>query len=71
MEGPGQAFSREDEGTGDIFGTYLPSCYACPNFLLSRVENQEIHHSERSFQEEFLAILDINGVTYDWDFIWE
>jgi hypothetical protein len=39
--------------------------------VVKYIENQEIHHSERSFQEEFLAILDINGVTYDLDFIWE
>ena len=35
------------------------------------IENQEVHHSRRNFQEEYLAILERFGVDYDVKYVFD
>ena len=34
------------------------------------IENQERHHSKRTFQEEYLELLKLSGVEYDEKYLW-
>lgn len=35
------------------------------------IQNQKEHHRKRTFQEEFKAMLDRHGITYDERYMWE
>jgi REP element-mobilizing transposase RayT len=35
------------------------------------IANQEAHHRGRSFEEEFLALLRMNGITFDAEHLWD
>lgn len=39
--------------------------------LLAYIDGQEEHHRTRSFQEEYRALLDENGIEYDERFVWD
>jgi hypothetical protein len=39
--------------------------------LVTYVANQEEHHKVRTFQEEYLALLQKYGVQYDERYIWD
>ena len=38
--------------------------------VVNYIVNQPTHHAKRSFQEEFLAFLEKNGVDYDPKYVW-
>ena len=35
------------------------------------IENQEEHHRQRTFKEEFVAMLEKHGLEYDERYLWE
>ena len=35
------------------------------------IATQEAHHKKRSFQEEYVAFLQKNNISYDEKYIWE
>jgi len=39
--------------------------------VVNYIKTQEIHHRKQTFQEEFISILDKNGVSYDLEYIWD
>lgn len=39
--------------------------------LLAYIDRQEEHHRNRSFQKEYLAILDDHGIEYDERYVWD
>ena len=39
--------------------------------LVTYVSNQEEHHKVRTFQEEYLALLNKYGVQYDERYVWD
>jgi putative transposase len=39
--------------------------------LLDYIDNQEVHHQKRSFQQEYLAFLKKYGITYDERYVWD
>jgi putative transposase len=39
--------------------------------LLSYIEGQEAHHRTKSFQEEYLALLEDHGIQYDERYLWD
>ena len=41
------------------------------NDLLAYIDNQEEHHRIRTFEEEYLALLDDHGVKYDKRYVWD
>jgi putative transposase len=41
------------------------------NPVAGYIKRQEQHHRKMSYEEEFLALLDKNGVVYDPRFLWE
>ena len=34
------------------------------------IKNQEEHHRQRSFREEFVALLEKHGIAYDERYLW-
>jgi putative transposase len=38
--------------------------------LVSYIENQEEHHRSVTFEEEFVALLERHGVSYDERYVW-
>ena len=39
--------------------------------VIKYVRNQESHHRKRTFQEEFVALLDRHGIEYDERYLWD
>jgi putative transposase len=39
--------------------------------VMRYIAEQERHHKKRSFEEEFVAFLQKNGVAYDEQYIWD
>jgi len=39
--------------------------------VITYIENQEKHHHKQTFQQEFIEMLEINGISYDLDYIWK
>ena len=39
--------------------------------LLEYIENQQEHHRQKTFQDEFLALLQRHGIEYDERYIWD
>lgn len=39
--------------------------------LIHYIEEQEMHHAKRSFEEEYLELLKLYGVEYDEQYIWD
>jgi putative transposase len=35
------------------------------------IQNQEVHHKKISFQQEFIALLERHGISYDPQYIWD
>ena len=52
------------------YGAFSVSASAIPR-VKSYIENQERHHRVRSFQDEFIALLDRHGIEYDPRHVWD
>jgi hypothetical protein len=39
--------------------------------VVAYIENQEEHHRERTFQEEFRAMLRKHGIEWDERYVWD
>jgi len=44
---------------------------SCKEAVLQYIKNQEIHHKERNFREEFLLLLQKHAVKYDEKYLWK
>jgi REP element-mobilizing transposase RayT len=53
----------------DGYGSFAVSKSVLPE-LTKYIENQREHHRTKTFQEEFVAILDRHGIAYDERYIW-
>jgi putative transposase len=51
-------------GWQDGYGAFTYSNEALPN-LIRYVQNQEAHHGCQSFEEEYISMLDEQGIEYD------
>ncbi len=56
-------------GWQDGYGAFTVSVSQIDR-LRRYVEQQEAHHKTRSFQEEFIALLDAHGIEYDPRYVW-
>lgn len=53
----------------DGYGAFTVSKSSLPE-VIQYVENQREHHRTRTFQEEFIALLQRHGVEYDERYVW-
>ena len=51
-------------GWQDGYGVFSVSKSQAPE-VIGYIKNQRHHHTERSFEEEYIALLELNGVDYD------
>ena len=57
-------------GWQDGYGAFTYSNEALPN-LIRYVQNQEIHHGEITFEEEYISMLEEHGVEYDPKYVFD
>ena len=57
-------------GWQDGYGAFTYSNEALPN-LIRYVQNQEMHHGELTFEDEYIAMLEEHGVEYDPKYIFD
>ena len=62
---PGRRFFAWQEG----YGAFSVSASAVGR-VAAYIEGQEEHHRERSFEEEFTALLKRHGIDYDPQYLW-
>lgn len=41
------------------------------DLVFEHIRDQEIHHQKRDVREEFILLLDKNGVDFDLDHLWK
>lgn len=56
-------------GWQDGYGAFTVSKSNIPD-VRCYIENQREHHRKRTFQEEYLALLRMNGIDYDERYLW-
>ncbi|HHT9116782.1 MAG TPA: transposase, partial [Candidatus Wunengus californicus] len=57
-------------GWQDGYGAFSVS-KSSEGAVIQYIKNQQNHHRERSFQEEFIDMLNKYGVKYDEKYIWK
>jgi len=57
-------------GWQDGYGAFTYSYNAMPN-LIRYVQNQEIHHGVVTYEDEYISLLEENGVEYDEKYIFD
>jgi REP-associated tyrosine transposase len=53
----------------DGYGAFTVSKSNIPE-VVSYIQNQREHHRKRTFQEEYLEFLRVNGIEYDERYLW-
>lgn len=61
---------RKDFGWQDGYGAFSVS-KSSERKVIQYIRDQQHHHRKRSFQEEFIDILNKYGIEYDEKYIWE
>ena len=61
---------KKDFGWQDGYGAFTVS-KSVEDSVVKYIRNQQEHHRERSFQEEFTDFLDKFGIEYDNNYIWK
>ena len=64
-----QEIRLKEFGWQDGYGAFSLSA-AHRRKLITYIENQEQHHRERGFQQEYVALLKAHGVTYNERYLW-
>jgi hypothetical protein len=54
----------------DGYGAFTVSKSGIPD-LSDYIRDQREHHRNRTFQEEYLALLDRHGIVYDVRYLWD
>lgn len=57
-------------GWQDGYGAFTVSKSNVPD-VIEYIQNQREHHHTRTFQEEFLALLEKHGIEYDERYLWD
>jgi REP element-mobilizing transposase RayT len=52
------------------YGAFTYSFEALPN-LIRYIQNQEIHHGEITFEDEYIALLEEHGIEYDLKYVFD
>lgn len=60
---------KKDFGWQDGYGAFSVS-KSSEKKLVQYIQNQQYHHRKRSFQDEFIDILNKYGIEYDEKYIW-
>ena len=66
----GKELFPDFEGWQDGYGAFTYSNDALPN-LIRYVQNQEMHHSHQTYEEEYIALLEEHGIEYDLRYIFD
>ena len=61
---------KKDFGWQDGYGAFSVS-KSSEKGMIQYIRNQQHHHRKRSFQEEFIDLLDKYGIEYDEKYIWK
>ncbi len=57
-------------GWQDGYSVYAVSSSSIPN-VVSYIANQREHHKVKTFEEEYIALLEKHGVEYDERYLWD